>query len=49
MFIIGKQELFQSAGLYFMPFYLKIVDILYVLSGTSECYIVLYEWMVKLY
>ena len=27
MFVIGQQKLFQSAGLYFIPFYLKIVDL----------------------
>ena len=27
MLIIRQQELFQSAGIYFIPFYLKIVDL----------------------
>ena len=27
MFVNGQQELFQSAGLYFIPFYLQIVDL----------------------
>ena len=28
MFVIGQQELFQSAGIYFILFYLKIVDLM---------------------
>ena len=49
MFVIEQQKLFQSAGLYFIPLYLKIqlfyIPFLVPINAKN----VLYEWMVKLY